>query len=249
MWHALNVDKIYRPSSVPAIMGTAIHHGTAVYDAAKVEQRTPNIDEAVNAAQDKLVHPDDDVIWTDDDYSRRQAEEITIKATEKYCNEISPLYQYSAIELRPLPLDIEVEGEIIRISGQMDRTRIIKGKENETGVADLKTGKTIISASGKVNAKGYKFQLGVYEILTEHSYGKKVTLPAHIPAVSTSRKPRTGIAEIHGAKDLMLGTDENPGMIETAAKMVKHGLFPPNPNSRLCSKKFCPVYERCPAHD
>ena len=250
-WSAIHIEKIYRPSSVPAMMGTAIHYGTAIYDSAKVEQRTPSIEEAVEAAHQKVRQPDEEIKWMADDYSRRQAEEITIKATELYCREVSPLYEYSAVELRPVPLDIDVDGQIIRITGQMDRTRIIKDPlyENGEGITDVKTGKRIVDSQGKVSTKGFKFQLGVYEILTEHSYGRKVTLPAQIAAVSTAKQPKAGTAAVYDAKALMLGTPEEPGIIETAGRMVKAGLFPPNPYSRLCSEKFCPIYHRCKAHD
>jgi hypothetical protein len=89
----------------------------------------------------------------------------------------------------------------------------------------------------------------LYEVLTEHSLGLDVTLPADIAAVSTSKIVRTGIGHVYNAKELMLGTDEEPGVIETVGTMVKHGLFPPNPRSMLCGEKYCPRWSTCKAHD
>ncbi len=249
-WEAIHIDGMTMPASVPAHMGTSVHFGSAIYDVGMMERRDVLVDEAVEAAIDAFEHPEEEVNWTRDDYSKRDALAVTIKATQAYCLELSPGNEYEAVELRPEPLDIDVDGQIIRISGRMDRTRIVRDTEHAgVGVTDVKTGRARVSGAGVVNTSGDKFQLGVYEILTEHSMAKPVTQAAHIAAVNTTKNVRTGVGKVYNAKGLMLGDDHNPGMIETAGKMVKAGLFPPNPRSRLCSEKFCPVYHLCTAHD
>ncbi len=196
-----------------------------------------------------IVSTFEDVHWTADDYSKREARAITIKATQAYCETLAPQFDYTAVELRPTPLDIDVEGVIIRISGQMDRTRVRKGDGPGVGISDLKTGKRIVNSRGQADTRGKKFQIGIYELLAEHSLGQDVNLPGMIAGVTTTQKPRTGVGEISGAKDLMLGTEEEPGVIETVGAMVKQGLFPPNPTSNLCSEKYCPYWSKCKAHD
>jgi len=247
-WQAIHVYDFRTPATVPAHMGTAVHFGSAVYDTGRMDKNDVSIADAVEAAVDAFEHPEEDIRWRNDDYSKKDALTITIKATEAYCKELSPGNDYSAVELRPEPLDISVEGQTIRISGKMDRTRIVKEKQG-VGIRDIKTGRARVSAAGQVNTNGDKFQIGVYEVLTEHSLNQPVTAAGEIAAVNTTKHVRTGVGKVYAAKELMLGSETEPGMIETAAKMVKHGLFPPNPRSRLCSERWCPIYHLCKAHD
>jgi hypothetical protein len=43
-------------------------------------------------------------------------------------------------------------------------------------------------------------------------------------------------------KGPLLGDEHQPGLIQIAASMLRTGLFPPNPKSTLCSRKYCPAY-------
>jgi hypothetical protein len=44
---------------------------------------------------------------------------------------------------------------------------------------------------------------------------------------------------------MMLGTEDQPGLIEFAARMFKSGDFYPNSKSLLCSSKYCPRHSTC----
>jgi hypothetical protein len=51
-------------------------------------------------------------------------------------------------------------------------------------------------------------------------------------------------------KTPLIGDEEHPGLIEIAARMLKSGVFPPNPKSMLCSKKYCPAHAaHCRYHE
>jgi hypothetical protein len=247
MWAAIYIEKRPSPGSVPAWMGTSIHAGSARYDLARLQGNKPQLEEAVQTALHTFDHPVEDLRWTDKDYTRAKARAITILATEKYCNELSPRFEFGGVELRPEPLEIVVDGLVMRLTGQMDRTRLIKDGKGQ-GISDLKTGKRIITNS-EANTNGHKFQIGVYELLLEQHTQKPVTMPGVIAAVSTTERPQAAIGYVHGAKDLLLGTDGRPGVLERMAGIIKRGDFLPNPRSMLCSERYCPIHHKCKAVD
>ena len=248
MWAAIHLEKRYIPGSVPAWMGTSIHHGAAHFDTERVEGRQAIIKDAVEAAVDKFDNPTEEIRWTADDYSKSDAKMITILATEKYCTDLSPQFTFGAVELRPEPLEIAIDGLIVRLTGQMDRTRLIKGRPGEQGISDLKTGKRAIR-NGQAYTQGFKFQIGVYEMLLANTTQQPVTLPGVIAGISTVKKPQAALGYIHNASQLLIGTQEQPGILERMAGIIKSGQFLPNPRSMLCSGKYCPVYHTCKAHD
>ena len=87
------------------------------------------------------------------------------------------------------------------------------------------------------------------DLLYEHTTGIATTEPAEIIGLKTKGNPETGTALVHGARELMVGTDAYPGLIQFAADMFRTGLFPPNPSSHLCSARYCARWNRCPYHD
>lgn len=165
-----------------------------------------------------------------------------------YCNEISPRYKFQAVELTTKPLEIDCGGGVvIRLTGQLDRARICKTGTG-VGIADVKTGGASVS-QGVAKTKGHAPQIGTYEILYEHTTGEPITAPAHIIGLKTKGKAEAGIGEIRGAKQMMVGTEEFPGLIQIGAEMLRTGLFPPNPQSFTCSAKYCTRWSTCPYHE
>ncbi|HBN9791031.1 TPA: PD-(D/E)XK nuclease family protein, partial [Pseudomonas aeruginosa] len=67
--------------------------------------------------------------------------------------------------------------------------------------------------------------------------------------LKTKGKPEAAVGEIVGARQMMAGTAEHHGLIKFAADMFRSGLFPPNPQSPLCSPKYCPRWRTCPYHE
>ena len=85
------------PSGGNAVLGTALHRSTAVYDESVMSGRGLTIDDAAGAAVDAIHQPQDDVRW-DEDESPAKAEAIALALHGRYCREIAPQQDYAAIE-------------------------------------------------------------------------------------------------------------------------------------------------------
>jgi RecB family exonuclease len=232
-----------RPSSGAAALGTAIHASTAAFDQCKVIGLPVSIDAAAGVLVDRLRDPGYEVDWTGT--NKREQERIGISLHTKYCSMISPKYTFSSVEMTLDPLDVDVDGYVIRLTGTMDRGRVARSTGG-LGIRDVKSGGRIIDQkTGKAQAKSHIPQLGVYELLAEHTLGMPITEPAGIIGLQTTKHTPVGECEVPGAKALLLGTPEQPGYLAMAASILKSGIFPPNTASSLCSEKFCPRWEVC----
>lgn len=252
-WEGVHILGMKSPSSPRAHLGTAIHHGTAVFDIDRVEH--PNGDgtitamDACMAFRDALHNPKYDVNWRLADIGMTEAEKVGLVLVNRYCNEISPLHDFFSVEMTVEPLLIDCgNGVSIQLTGSLDRARVSRKENGGIGISDIKTGKTA-SKDGIAKTKGHRPQLGTYEILFEHSTGIEITEPAEIIGLCTGSRPDVGIGQIHKAKDLLLGDDNNPGYLKLAAEIFRTGLFTPNPQSGLCSPNYCPRYRTCIYHD
>lgn len=231
------------PSNAKSILGTAIHASTAVYDRSTIEGAGITIDEAAGAAVDAIYKPNDDVVWEEGE-KPQEAEHIAVALHKRYCKEIAPTQDYAAVEVKCERLEI-VDLDIA-LQGSTDRVRRI-----DTGyaISDLKSGKSAVSADGTVKTQGHAYQLGVYEILAERASGLPITGPAEIIGLQTGKTERgqrvAVSAGIEGARDVLIGDEESPGVLEVVARMVKHGVFVGNPKSMLCHPRYCPIYNRC----
>lgn len=245
-WAKIHLDRAYLPTSPRALIGTGVHAGTAAFDQARLDGQALRLDDAAGIAVDAIKDraTDDEVRWGSDEPSRSEVERIALRLTTTYCAEISPQYNFSAVELTTTPMDIDCgNGVIIRLSGTLDRSRI---RVEGNGITDLKTGAMAVK-QGVAETRKHRAQIGTYEVLYEHTTGKKVTAPGEIIGMNTKGKFHTGTGTVTGAKELLLGNATSPGLIETAATMFRSGVFPPNPSSFLCSEKYCPHFSRCPA--
>lgn len=248
-WEAQHIMGLSLPSSARAHLGTAIHHGTAVFDQSRISNPASPIP-AIEACREFLTAlrmPDYEVDWSSSDIGKREAESIGVLLVNRYCTEISPHYQFSSVEMQTQPLDIDCRNGItVTLTGTLDRSRVIEGLAG-FAICDIKTGKQA-SKGGVAKTAGHKPQIGTYELLFEHSTGQRVTEPAEIIGLCTG-KPDVGIGQITDASRLLLGDDDNLGYIEMAAEIFRTGLFTPNPQSRLCSKTYCPRWKSCIYHD
>ena len=241
-----------KPNSPRALLGTGVHAGTAAFDMAKLDQSPIRIDDAVGVALDAIAERIDieGVAWSGDEPARPEIERTTIHLTSNYCAIISPRYEFESVELTTKPLDIDCgSNTIIRLTGTLDRCRVRKlttGVRQGLGISDVKTGKSAVGQDGRASTKKHRPQLGTYELLYEHTTGNTITEPAEIIGLNTSGKFSVGTGETKGCKDLLLGNEGTPGLIELAANMFKTGLFPPNPQSFLCSEKYCSYHSECP---
>lgn len=239
-----NIVGIRGPASGRAALGTAIHAGTALYDTAVMDGKPASVMDAVDASREALLNPTEETAWDPDDLPRSEAENFAIKLTTNYCQQIAPNHRYVGIELQCEALDITTRHGVIRVTGKTDRVREIA--DGRRGIADLKSGKTATTKNDdgtrRATTKGHHLQLGVYTLMAEQSTGEALEAPAAIVGMQTTKEAPVAVGEINDVKTALLGTDEQPGLIEIAAGMLKHGVFPPNPKSTLCSKKYCAAY-------
>ena len=247
-WQGIHLLDMPNVVGIRAALGTAIHAGTAAFDQARLDDSDITFDDAAGVMIDKLYDPENEYDPEKDDLTKREAERIGITLTTRYCREISPRYNFVAVEMDTKPLDIDCGGGIIvRLTGTMDRARIRKVMTG-VGIADLKSGSTAVQ-KGIANTKGHSAQVGTYELLYEHTTGEAITDEAEIIGLKTSGTPEIATATISNSRTVMVGTEERPGLIDFAAQMFRSGDFYPNPRSLLCSEKYCPRWSRCHFHD
>ncbi len=253
-WEGIHLLKMRNVVGLRAALGTAIHAGTAAFDQSRLEGSGVSADDAASVMVDKLRDPENEYDPKRDDLTVADAERVGISLLTKYCLEISPRYQFVAVEMETKPLDIDCGGGVVvRLTGTMDRARIRRA-ERGVGIADIKSGSSAVQkdASGNLRAvtKGHGPQVGTYELLYEHTTGEPITDDAEVIGLKTKGTPQIATAPIRNAKRVMVGTDEGqPGLIQSAAEMFRSGRFYPNPKSLLCSEKYCPRYATCPFHD
>jgi hypothetical protein len=99
-----------------------------------------------------------------------------------------------------------------------------------------------------VNTKGHGVQLAVYELLAANAIGQRMEAPAQIVGLQTAKTEkglRVGRGEMPSAMAALVGTEEAPGILEHASRIVHSGLFHGNPRSQLCSEKYCPAWRVC----
>lgn len=247
-WEGIHLIGLRNVVGLRAALGTAIHAGTAAFDQSRLDESGVTIDDAAGVLIDKLRDPENEFDPARDDITIREAEQVGLSLLVKYCRDVSPRYNFIAVEMPTKPLDIDCGGGVVvRLTGTMDRARIRKA-EHGVGIADLKSGSAAVQKGAAV-IKGHSPQIGTYELLYEHSTGDPITDDAEIIGLKTKGTPEIATGAIRNAKRVMVGTEETPGLIEFAAEMFKSGRFYPNPKSLLCSDKYCPRYSKCPFHD
>ena len=243
-WEGIHLLGMKNTVGLRAALGTAIHAGTAVFDQAKITGDTVTANDAAGVLVDKLRDPENEFDPAKDDLSMQEAESTGITLLTKYCGEVSPKYNFIAVEMDTKPLDIDCGGGVVvRLKGTMDRARI-KKTTGGIGIADLKSGGAAVQ-KGVAVTKGHGAQIGTYELLYEHTTGESITSEAEIIGLKTKGKPEIATGTIKNAKLIMTGDQDNPGLIEFAADMFRSGRFFPNSKSMLCSEKYCPRWNTC----
>lgn len=246
-WEYEVLQGIKKPSGLRAVLGTALHASTAVFDRGLISGDGMKPGDAADVLVQKLHKPEYDVDYTQDDLTVKDAETIGLSLHTKYCATISPIMGYESVEAEFEPLDIECgDGVVITLTGTMDRARVAKGN-GKRRIVDLKSGVRAISA-GAVVTKGHAAQCGTYQILDDHTTGQR-TEGAQIVGMQTSGKPNVGVSDTFDARRVMVGEPGTKGLIEYAAEMFRTGLFPPNPRSLLCSPKYCARWDTCIFHE
>lgn len=250
-WYWQNIVGLRSPSGGAAHLGTAVHAGTAAYDQSILDGKFISVTDAVDASRQALATPENDVAW-DDSLSPADADRYAVKLTTRYCHDIAPTRTYTAVELKCTALDITTKHGTVRVTGTTDRVRQLQ--DGRKAISDVKTGgratEKLESGGRRAVTKGHHIQLGIYTLMAEQATGERMDGPAEIIGLQTSKDTPCATGEIADVKTPLLGDDKTPGLIEIAAGMLKSGVFPPNPKSNLCSRKFCPAYAaHCKYHD
>lgn len=243
-WLAIHVERMPSPSTGKAALGTAIHAGTAAFDTDRVNGLAPSLEAACDVAAESIRNPDREVDWQDD--KPADAIDVAVSLTQRYATLESPKHDFVAVEARVEELHLTDVG--IVLTGTTDRVY----RDRDTGalgIADIKSGKTIVRADGTVDTKGHAAQLGVYELVASAALGVPLAAPAQVIGLQTNKTPdkqRIATAEVVGAREPLLGDDHHDGLLATAARIV-HGDIPAwgNPRSMMCSARYCPRYSTC----
>lgn len=246
-WETLMGNR--KPVGIRAVLGTALHASTAVYDRSVIDHAPVRIDDAASVLVAKIQTPEYEVDYSGDDIDEKKAEEIGLALHRMYCKDIAPLMHYTDVEttLTPFPIDCG-GGLVIELTGSMDRARVsVHPGDSRPVIPDLKSGKSVV-AKGEAKTKGRSAQLGTYQMLYEHTR-KVETGGAQVLALHATNVPKVAVSPVFDAKRVMVGTATEPGLIEFAADMFRTGLFPPNPSSMLCDKKYCARWDKCNFHE
>jgi hypothetical protein len=259
-WEGEQLLGLKTPNTIRPALGTAVHASTAAFDEARMQGNPISVSDAADVLIETLHRQDVDEAY-DTSLSMREAEVIGLRLHSRYCVEISPRYEFKAVEMRMEPVDIDLDGVTIRLKGTMDRARVARTEKDidangnvlpgttrsRTIIPDIKTGGRLI-ADGAVLLKGRSAQLGAYQIMYEQN-AKEPTDGAQIIALQTTTAAPVGVSRVFDAKRAMLGTDYEDGLVHFAGTMFKTGHFPPNPQSSLCSPKYCARWATCIYHD
>jgi len=258
-WEGVHRFGMNKPISPRMHLGTAIHETTALADLAhmNLDDYTPS--DVADIFMHNFHYPKYEVDWTYTDAPMISLEHTGVKLAVDYHNIVTPLYEFDAVEKQIDDVEIEVpkHGITIVMTGKMDRSRIITSdpggsypwpiaKRNKR-IVDLKTGKQAVE-NGRAKTKGNIAQVAAYQLIEQVASGEAVDSTAEIIGMKTAGTTEIGFAEIPKAMDIMTGTEDTPGMIEIAANMFKEELFPPNPFSLFCDKRYCPRWEKCLYH-
>jgi len=241
-WESTQILGMFLPSNGKSTLGQAVHASTAVYDESTITGAGVTIDEAAGAAVDAIYKPKFEVVWGEDE-NPKEYEKIALSLHSKYCTNIAPTKDYVAVEVLCERLEIADLG--IALTGTTDR--IIK-TDLGYGIGDIKTGKAAVGTDGIVKTAGHAYQIGVYEVLAEFGSGLPITAPAEIIGLNTAKtekSQRVGTGEISGARNILLGDGEKPGILEVAASIIRNGVFWGNPKSMMCHKAYCPIWHTC----
>ena len=241
-WEAKNINKKRMPAGSRTRLGTAVHEAITHWDYTNLLGEIPYVEECRELLHNQIWTPDEDVDWSDMD--QNTVENIAESLMNKYITDIAPTQKFIGVEVRCEPLILSDLG--IELTGTIDR--IYENENGELGIGDIKTGKMAVGSDGLVKTVGHSAQTGIYTILASHDLQEPVTAPARIYGLTTRKTDKgqhIGIGEIESPATVLLGTDEEEGLLHHAAKILKHGLFFGNAKSMLCNDKYCPIFNTC----
>lgn len=255
--YVTQIEGLRLPTTPPAIIGTAVHKSTAEFDRSRLNKNEASwlsCDDTAEIILEVLNDPGEEVNWGG--VTKEKATAVGIGCHSRYCFDVAPLQFYTHVEetLTEMPIDIDIaDGRVVRLvlTGTLDRIREVATEfalpdgtpqfKVDYGIADVKTGARAVSQP----AGRHKAQLGVYELLAEHSLDIKMTLPAQILALQTSSNYEAEVKEVQNCSAALVGNEHQKGLLHHIASMLASGDFYGNASSFMCSEKYCPAWDWC----
>ena len=240
-WEGTHILGMRKASGMRALLGTAVHAGTAAYDRARLEGTPCTPDDAAGVLIDELRNPVQDVDLTQDGLSIDEAERIALTVLVKYCAEVAPKFHYIDVETTLDPLDIDCgQGMTVRLTGTMDRARVA---ETEGGIVvpDVKTG-TACWPTAKRSRRPRRADRHLPADVRANEECPHGWLADH--RAVHQRTSRRAVSPVFDARRVMVGQADQPGS-RTRGRDVPHRPFSPNPSSVLCSAKYCARWSTC----
>jgi hypothetical protein len=198
----------------------------------------------MEAFVEAIKNPEGEVRWVD--VTKDEAIERGVALTVNYCRDIAPVETYQAVELKCDPLTIAMENGVkITLTGQADRVRLVGDMK---GISDLKSGTRIVNSKGEVAIDKHVAQLGTYElieVLVKQTTGEEMLADAQVIALPTQGDPTPVTTTVRRPSRVLLGDENRPGLLHAAARMIEAETFYGNPQSMLCSDKYCPAHATC----
>lgn len=231
-WEGIHLMGITSPTGFRAHLGKALHHGANIFDGAKFNNEQVNIEDGISAFVNAFKKPESEIDWRG--VNRGKLEVQGIMLTRTYCADISPRYNYIAVEERMPEVEAQSHGITITLTGQVDR---LQRYEDAWGVVDLK--------STARPGGDYRAQLAVYQELGAARMGTEPRIEAGVIEMRTQGEATVEPKSIPIPHGYLLGdgfTGEE-GLLDIAARMLKQGVFPPNPRSNFCHPDYCPRYK------
>ena len=241
-WQTEHLEKRRTPKSLNAQLGTAVHKGTAIFDGVRGAGGPGNLPAAKDAAAEAMDKPEEEIALTAED-KPAQSKDIAVSLVDKYATEFAPTHDFIGVEIGVPALEI-VDLDIT-LTGTADRVRM---SDDGPGIADVKTGKTIVNTKNEVDVSGHASQIGVYELLAGAAVGQPMTAPAQVIGMQTNvtrDKQRIAIGTIVGARDVLIGDDQNRGLLPVMADIAHGRLTWGNPKSYMCHEKYCARFNSC----
>lgn len=220
------IERIETPNKSYLAFGSSIHKTLEANFAQKIETKTDlPIDEAKEIFSDVFEDEFRKVDRMDlEEEKPGTMKDQGVKLIQKYQEEIAPRITPVAVEQR---IKVTFKGYDYGLAGTIDLY------DADSVIIDHKT------TSKKINGtipEGYKRQLSAYTIL-EEATGRKVN-GARIDYFKRDSSEIRHIA-------VPIDKEHFLSMFQSIGDAIKKGVFIPNRNSFLCSKRYCKFWNIC----
>ncbi|HEC1823329.1 TPA: PD-(D/E)XK nuclease family protein [Campylobacter coli] len=243
-WYRDTIYKPIRRVGIAAHIGTGIHKASEIYYKESIKNKdwakyTKDLNSLAIDEFRKIVKEDEPI----------DIKEVDLNSLEKSIDEGTTCYLSSASKInKDIPIDVEKTYEVKVKSNIIES---VKGTLDIVGnnyIADIKTMRQF------KNAKHYVVQQSIYAFL--RSKNKEVVEDLYIHRVNMSKYKSDCVSILQEYDNPCINIDilinkakfYLEDVVKTCEDFFKTGnerLFRGNPNSILCSAKYCAYYNEC----